>query len=330
MAKKVRRINKNPTWEETLADLHAGAERGNTPPARLFYGLSGITAEQTAQLKPHWLGLDVAYRRAIMNIVADTSESDFEMDYTEFGRMTLTDDDEQVRVRAIDALWMDETPGLMRALMGMAKTDPSDRVRASAALALGRFVLLGEYGNISADEQDALTTLLLSMLRDPSLDVDVRRRSLEAVANGMHPDVPGEIRRAYDSDDHAWRVSAIFAMGRTSDEQWSRIVLEELENDNDEIRYEAARAAGEIGMDSAVPRLARLLIEDDREIQEIAIWALGEIGGMEARRVLENMLRVVEESDDVDEELVESIEDALANADYMSSGLFAMLDDDDD
>jgi HEAT repeat protein len=44
-----------------------------------------------------------------------------------------------------------------------------------------------------------------------------------------------------------------------------------------------------------VPRLAQLLDDPDREVQEAAIWALGQTGGDQARRLLQGCL---EEGDD--------------------------------
>jgi len=41
------------------------------------------------------------------------------------------------------------------------------------------------------------------------------------------------------------------------------------------MRYEAAARAGELELRPALARLAEIAFEDDREIQEMAIWALG-------------------------------------------------------
>ena len=49
-----------------------------------------------------------------------------------------------------------------------------------------------------------------------------------------------------------------------------------------------ARAAGELELRDAVRHLGNLLVHEDREVQEMAVWALGEIGGKDARRLLED------------------------------------------
>ena len=50
---------------------------------------------------------------------------------------------------AIDGLWEDNRPTLVGPLVNLATNDPVAEVRAAAAIALGRFVLLGALGEIS-------------------------------------------------------------------------------------------------------------------------------------------------------------------------------------
>ena len=87
------------------------------------------------------------------------------------------------------------------------------------------------------------------------------------------------------------QVSAIFAMGRNADERWLPTVITELDNPSNEIRFEACRACGELEAKDAVGKLIELIEYDvDLEIQEMAIWALGRIGGNLAREALEACL----------------------------------------
>jgi HEAT repeat protein len=82
------------------------------------------------------------------------------------------------------------------------------------------------------------------------------------------------------------RISAVFGMGRSADMRWANIVIAELFSVNPEMRYEAARACGELQLREAVPELEELADDIDREVQEAALWALGQIGGDEARKIL--------------------------------------------
>jgi HEAT repeat protein len=58
--------------------------------------------------------------------------------------------------------------------------------------------------------------------------------------------------------------------------------------------------------------LLRLIGDEDIEIRDAAVWALGRIGGREARRALKACCA----SDD--EDLREAAEDALAELDFMA------------
>ena len=60
-------------------------------------------------------------------------------------------------------------------------------------------------------------------------------------------------------------------------------MLRELTNPSAEIRYEAARAVGEMGDEAHVLALVPLADDDDdTEVRLAAIWSLGQLGGRQA------------------------------------------------
>jgi len=140
----------------------------------------------------------------------------------------------------------------------------------------------------------------------------VRRRARGWLANSSHPLVPEAIDEAWHSDDAGLRSSAIYAMGRSCDERWQETVLGALQEGAATLRYEAVKSSGELGIEAAVPRLAQLAHEDDREIAVSAIQALGEIGGKRAQRLLAELAD--EALENGDELLHELVGDALGNA----------------
>jgi HEAT repeat protein len=100
-----------------------------------------------------------------------------------------------------------------------------------------------------------------------------------------------------------------------------------LENENSEIRFEAARASGELEAGDAVPKLLEIIEEDpDLQVQEMAIWALGRIGGQVAREALEECLESEVEA------IALAAEEALDELNLFSDSfdLFDFEDDDDD
>ncbi|MEQ8677952.1 MAG: HEAT repeat domain-containing protein [Aggregatilineales bacterium] len=318
-----------PSLQDTIASLKTTTEK--RVDKTVLYGLSGVsTSDVATQVQPIWNGLATGIRRKILREMVDLVETDFEIDYRSFALFALADGDPRVRTSAIEALWEDESLELMSLLIGIAQKDAVPEVRAAALSALGRFILLGELGDLPDDETSRAEDAVIAILNNDSNDVSVRRRALEAISNCTHKIVPQAIQEAYTSEDHDMRVSAIFAMGRSADERWEDTILDELDSDDPEMRYEAVRASGELSLVEAVPKIARLLVaDDDREIREVAIWSLGETGGKEAMRILELLAETAE--DEEDDVLLEAIEDAISNATLMSGDLFSIsLDGFDD
>ncbi len=277
--------------------------------ASTIYGLSGLTRSVLAELEQHWPKVPVEHRRKLIQHLNLVSEANFEMDFREINYMALADSDGEVRRHAIEGLWEDESPALLRKLVAIARDDAMVDVRAAAIVELGRFILLGEYEEINEQDARLAQDTVLNIFHADE-DDELRRRSLEAIANCSREGIGQMIEQTYAHDDLKMRMSAIFAMGRTCDSAWAPTILQELTSSSAELRYEAARAAGHLELKEAVPLLARLIEEtDDREVLEIAIWALGEIGGEEARKLLNSIAVHAEQQDD--EAILYAAQDAL-------------------
>jgi HEAT repeat protein len=307
-----------PMFAETVEALKAGED--GTITATVFYGLSGLAAQDIKRLKPVWDALSAEYREKVMRRLVDVSEANFELEYNSIGFLGLSDRDSEVRRAAIDVLWENQSLELMSRLIELALRDEAIDVRASAASALGRFILLGELGDLPERETIRAQEAVIKLLNSQTEPVEVRRRALEAIANCSNEIVEPAISLAYGGDDHQMRVSSVFAMGRScDDERWSKTVLKELQSSDTEMRFEAARAAGELEISEAVILLGRLAAGDDREIREVAIWSLGEIGGKKAMKVLGHLADEAEAADD--SELMALIDDALGSASLVDGEL---------
>jgi HEAT repeat protein len=303
-------VPEKPSLKATLDAIRAG-EHGKLT-STVFYGLSELSPEDADAVREVWAALDPAYRRKLAQRMAEASETNFDLDYAAIGRIALDDPDAEVRQFAIEMLAEDRDLALMERYIEIAMNDESISVRAASASALGAFILAGELGELPEAETRKAQRAMLRLFEDQSQAVDVRRRALEALSNCGHPQVPDAIRRAYANSERRMRLSAVYAMGRTCDAAWRDIVLYELGSEDPEMRFEAARAAGELELREAVAALAQLGRDSDREIRDVAIWSLGEIGGEDSLRVLRMFLREAERARDAD--WVEVIEDAIASA----------------
>ncbi len=287
-----------------------------------LYRLSNLSEDDLSLFEMAWPSVPLRRRREIIQHLVDLAETNFEVEYGAVFWLSLSDNDAEVRVAAIDGLWLDEDVKQVAPLLQMMLHDPAAQVRAAAAGSLARFVLMGELDQIPPRQHviisDALKALR-AVIANPDEEVEVRRRAVEAIAYSGEDDVPEILLAAYHSPDEKMRISAVCGMGRSADNRWVKIILQELESRNPEMRYEAARAAGELEVRKAVPALAALLDDPDREVQETAIWALGQIGGSRAQQLLQ---QVYEQGD---EALSEAAGEAIEEMVMMRGGEFPLF-----
>lgn len=295
---------------------HIGNEQA--PLSRSHLHLLSAPGRTEIQLfADRWPLIGTARRRAVIRSLVEIAEANFEVDFNDIFRLGLQDDDEEVRAQAVDGLWEDETPTLAESLLRILETDPSIMVRAGAATALGRFVLLAELEDLEGDLGGMIVEALQAVIEDPHEALEVRRRAVEAISYSGGDGVADIIEEAYGHPSEKMRISAVFSMGRSADPDWGPQVVTELDNPNPEMRFEAARACGELELREAIPGLIRLIADVDREAQQAAVYALGQIGGEEARRALQLCC----ESDD--EVLADAAQEALDELEF-ASGLFDM------
>jgi HEAT repeat protein len=225
----------------------------------------------------------------------------------------------------VDGLWENEDQALVGPLVHLLRVDDAPQVRAAAAMGLARFVLLGELEKIDRAPAMLAEEALLETLRSGEEDLEVRRRAVEAIAYSGEAGVRDIIEAAYYDEDEKMQASALFAMGRSADAFWRKLLVQELENPNPELRFEAARACGELETRLAVPKLIQMSTDDpDREVQQAAVWALGRISGRAAREALEAFF----ESDD--EALSHAAAEALDEMDLLSESVAIPLFEDYD
>jgi HEAT repeat protein len=277
--------------------------------------LSDLSRQQVDLLRAVWAGLDPERRLELVETLVEQAEANVHLHFSPLFRAWLSDPDAHVRKAAVDGLWEDSRVNLIPSLVKLLMEDESPEVRAAAAMSLGRYVLLGELGEISEmHARQAFAALQAAWVRSNEQN-EVRRRALEGMAYTSSAPVLALIHSAYYDDDPRMRRSAVFAMGRSAERRWNKLVLGELTSTDAGMRFEAATAAGELGLTAAVQPLIRLLEDADSEVREAAAMALGKIGGKEARRALEACVA----SDDA--RLAEAAEEALEELTFNSGSL---------
>ena len=191
--------------------------------------------------------------------------------------------------------------------------DKEELVRAQAASALGLFVYIGELEAIPSFSHRKIEDDLLKVLNGSDTAL-VRRRALESLGFSSREEIPAVIRKAYNDADPQWLASALFAMGRSADEQWEDSILNNLDYSDADVQVEAIRAAGQLELASARESLLKKIAEPedlDVDLRAAVVWSLSQIGGEGVREALDQLY-----DDTEDEDEAEYIEDALDNLSF--------------
>lgn len=310
-------------YEEVLLHICNTDEHLN---ARYLYALSDISHEQWVRFQQMWPSIEVGRRRRVIRNLVELTERSFEVSFDPIFLLAMGDEDSDVRAAAIDGLWENEDQALIGPLVHLLRADEASSVRAAAAIALGRFVLLGELEQIDRAPAMLAEKALLETLRHQEEELEVRRRAVEAIAYSGETGVREIIEAAYYDEDEKVQASALFAMGRSADPYWCKLLARELDNPNPELRFEAARACGELEASLAVSKLIQMTFDDpDPEVKGAAVWALGRIGSRKARQALEACFESEDES--LSEAAAEALDEMDLLGESMGIPLFEDFDD---
>jgi len=291
-----------PSLEDYLKEM---GDTGKPLVVSKLVNLSDISRKELEVFNKVWHGIEVTRRREIVELLAELAEDNLDTDFDKVFRACLSDVDSDVKIRAIGGLLECEERSLLDPLINLLAGDLDHAVRAAAASALGTFALLAEFGELPASDAAKVEKSLFTAFNNKSEQVAVRCSALEAVSMISKPEVENLIWQAYRSNDILFQSSALFAMGRNCNRNFLSVLLNELRNPYPEMRFEAARACGELEAREAVPQLIELVRDNEAQVCLSAIDALGRIGGQQAKKTLRDCLN------SEDEAISEAAQDAL-------------------
>jgi HEAT repeat protein len=294
-------------FEEYLRELADGATKLKVS---ALMRLSGLTPEDAAMLATVWSRIDSRRRRGVVRELIDLQEDNVELNFDAVFLCGLRDDAAEVRLQSIRGLWEYEGSDLIAPLVRLMERDGNAGVRAEAALALGRFVLLFQEDRLRERYFREAESGLRRVIGKTDEVEEVRARAVEAIGAYNDAWVRQAISEAYENGARRLKVSAVHAMGRSCEPRWLPLLVRELNNEEAEIRYEAAVACGSLGDEGAVPHLVKLVSDPDDEVRQASVASLGEIGGREARDALSEL------KEDAALAVREAAREALAEIDF--------------
>ena len=278
-------------------------------PTNLLPHFSDLEGNNLNAFKSLWKKISHDRKISFLSDMTDWDETDTLVNFESVAHVALQDPDGQVRAKGIKLLNNTEDPKLVPILANILKRDPEEKAREAAAVLLGKFIYLGELEEIPEQiYQMALDALFLVPQTESEI---VRQRVLESIGYSSNSEVSERIEAAYNLGKSNWKESALRAMGRSADEHWEKLVLENLDHDIFGIQLAAVEAAGELELKKAKKALT-LLLKDAQNLEprlfSAVVWSLSQIGGENVKSILEALADMTE-----DDATLEIIEDALDN-----------------
>ena len=175
-------------------------------PVAEFAEMSDLSPSELGEFARAWFGIDEDRQHNIITAMVEAAEENAELDFSAVFKMCLRDKDEFVLEKAIEGLWENEDRSIIPGLVQVLQSDHSPGVRAAAAVALGKFAVLAQEGKLLSRDVDALHNSLMDVLRDTDQPLEVRRRSLEAIAPMNTGEINSLVSDAYESDDPGHEV----------------------------------------------------------------------------------------------------------------------------
>lgn len=264
---------------------------------QLLHNLSDLTEAELKQIEAAAAHYSPQRRLELLQALVQLAEDHIDYDFRPIFTWALEDADPRIRTLAIEGLWEDEHTHLVNRYLQLLG-DEDEMVRATAAMALGRFIQLGELGEIPSSYADRAAEALWEIYHTPREAVDVRRRALEGLSTSSKAGVHRLIEGARHDKNPLMRASAFYAMGRSADQRWIPYLLPELNEENPALRFEVVRALGELASKAAIdPLILMLDTEHDSEVRMAILEALGQIGGDKAKKALQMAVESEDETE---------------------------------
>ena len=274
------------------SDLEATLLDENKPfDLQFLQFFSDISYDDLEKIKKVWSKVTQQRKVSLLQELENLMRIDTLISCDDFGVFALDDEDPVIKSQAINLLWECVDQNLATRFMSLLLEDKDPALSASAASGLGKFVLLGELDEIPQDLSKKIQNTLVEKYVSSS-DQQLKQSILESLGYISSPQINEFITEAIKRPEKEWVLSALFAISRSANENWSKIILKKLDDLDPDVQLEAIKAAGELEIADAKETIIELLESSspEEEIHLQAIWSLSMIGGNDIQVLFQKMI----------------------------------------
>ncbi len=261
---------------------------GNTKPVpyAALAELSGLSAPEARSLAATVESWGPEMARDMLSRLAGLTEDEPGVEFEAVFKACIGSEDSEVRRISVIALAESSDRTLAASFASLVLNDPELSVRVATAVAMSDLCTAAAAGRLHPNDGRLLREALSRVVADVSGDIELRRRALESLSAFRGEDIADLIGKAFGSGNSLLQQSALYAMGKSSEQRWLKSVTAELDAEDAAVRFEAVTALGEIGTEEHARTLKAALDDTDLEVQVAAVVALEKLGGEQARLLL--------------------------------------------
>ena len=198
--------------------------------------MSSLSEGNIDQFNSAWASISIERKKEILDELTNLSEVDIKMDFSQIFLIGISDKNSLIREASVVGLWESNDRMIIKPLTALIRDDPSNPVRQAAAMTLATFTRRSQEGKLIHRDYQQIRESLLYAIEDESSDIDTKRRSIETIAHLGSSGIEDIIINAHKGYDSKLRQSAIYAMGRTSETRWIKLLIASLDDPDPAIR----------------------------------------------------------------------------------------------
>lgn len=294
------------TFQNALEDLKTGTF---SPQNVRMQVLADLSAEKAAALETVLKDTSVEQKRAFFSALENCGAENYVYSFGPIGAIGILDEDGEVRRSSIALLTFENDRDTGTRILNAALHDDYEPAQTAAVSQLGQYMI-----DLELDEKIPLPAKRLRETLKSLLEHEkkaVRLAAVKAYAFGGDAAVKDKITRLLAGNDFDELRAGLIAARNSLENDWDRSVVELLEHDDEEIRMEAVRSAGQLCIEEALPEMYKILENFDRVDRGLlleTVQAVAEIGYEGSLNVLEIL---GEAAADMDSEVTDVIDDAI-------------------
>ena len=294
------------TFQNALEDLRNGTF---SPQNARLQVLADLSATRAAALESVLKSTTPEQKRVFFRALEDCDVESYIYSFGPIGAFGILDDDGEIRRVSIGLLAFEEDREIGARILNAALHDDYEPAQTAAVYQLGQYMIGLELEDKIPLPAKRLREALKSLLEHENKAV--RLAAVQSYAFGNDAVVKRKITRLLAGNDFEELRAGLIAVRNSLENDWDRSVIELLEHEDEEVRIEALRTAGQLGLEEALPEMYKILENFDRVDRDLlleTVNAIAEIGCDSSLNVLEVL---GEAAGDMDSEVTDTIDDAI-------------------